>query len=458
VTLFDDKLLGNKENKLTLLRMIILKDCGFEEEWRWKYWVACTTHLVAIYFPEFKEEIISITEHFNNFAEWQEKIIKLDTENLLNAEAEKWKSVPKEVNRYAMFCLYFFFNNPQLPDSQPTQGYSATSRYILRQIFKNMKSDSKRLNNFQILCLMERMHEELKAKFPRTVPEIQKLVTDIDPKSTTANLNAASQEIINSYVKCHEYKEKLPGYFLFEKLPPKTIKSKHVIISISGFTSQYTKKLQEWRKLNAHFQDTEIFSLHWQSSTVKDVMWGTFKTIGHALSTLTSGPMFRPNYKLEIWHKHYEEAITTGKFLAHVLANVKVFEDCCVSLVGFSLGTVVVAYCLKELEHLKRYDLIYDAFLIGGAANVNDLESFKPQDVVANKLINIYSKHDWLITSVLKMVHWSVKPVGANPIKIKSKKIVNVDKADLIYGLEAHMNYREVLDVILKEMESNEDY
>ena len=38
----------------------------------------------------------------------------------------------------------------------------------------------------------------------------------------------------------------------------------------------------------------------------------------------------------------YEEALLTGKYLAWLLAEKKIFGDSIINLIGFSLGTVVI--------------------------------------------------------------------------------------------------------------------
>jgi len=148
--------------------------------------------------------------------------------------------------------------------------------------------------------------------------------------------------------------------------------------------------------------------------------------------------------------------VTTGKFLAHVLVNVKAFEECCISLVGFSLGTVVILSCLLELLEMKCYDLLYDVFLIGGVANVKEFVELNLHMLVANKLVNVYSKQDWVISNLLKMAHWDIVPVGSGAIEVNSRKVVNIDKTGMIRGVDAHWNYREILDHILRSIDVND--
>lgn len=61
-------------------------------------------------------------------------------------------------------------------------------------------------------------------------------------------------------------------------------------------------------------------------------------------------------------------AAHVGLYLAEII--LKVFPDRFINLVGFSLGTEVVACCLERLAERGRLDLINRVVSLGGVANL----------------------------------------------------------------------------------------
>jgi hypothetical protein len=46
------------------------------------------------------------------------------------------------------------------------------------------------------------------------------------------------------------------------------------------------------------------------------------------------------------YKKAYMEAIKAGKYLAELISNIDIFGGCCLNLIAFSLGTVVLLTCI----------------------------------------------------------------------------------------------------------------
>ena len=93
-----------------------------------------------------------------------------------------------------------------------------------------------------------------------------------------------------------------------------------------------------------------------------------------SLKTITLGVMAYKAIKAladEQWGSTYKEAITTGIYLAHILAETDLFKDYVINLMSFSLGTLVVMNCIWELERMNRHDIIYDVILMGGVSGAD---------------------------------------------------------------------------------------
>jgi len=259
-----------------------------------------------------------------------------------------------------------------------------------------------------------------------------------------------------------------PTLFWFQQLTPSKLKSKHKIICVSGYMSKDSKDSGDWAKLIECFPSTEIFDLCWDSYSMSEMASEGMKHVGDLftsfgengywrkflknpdLSDLLSAGITRTlTIKQEIWDKSYIEAEKTGRHLAKMLIN-KHFDDSQITLVGFSLGTVVIASCLKELNRLQHYGIIHDVLLMGGAASLKDFEELEVDQLV-NRMINVISKNDSILTYVLKLARFDDLPIGLNEITLKTKslKLINLDKSGFIKG---HTYYRREIPAILKEI------
>ena len=58
-------------------------------------------------------------------------------------------------------------------------------------------------------------------------------------------------------------------------------------------------------------------------------------------------------YKDNPFGRAYEEAISVGSYLGYMIAREKIFGDCQINLVGFSLGTLVIQHIVNLLDKLN---------------------------------------------------------------------------------------------------------
>jgi len=155
-----------------------------------------------------------------------------------------------------------------------------------------------------------------------------------------------------------------------------------------------------------------------------------------------------------IWDNVFAEAEKSGRALAHVLIKREMFGNVCVSLAGFSLGAVVIANCMGELEKMGKHDLVYDVMCMGGAVSTKMFDAIGVQPV-ANKVINFVSDHDFILMILLRTFKLTNKPIGLHGIKVPSRKVQNFDKSDLVNG---HNDYKRFMDVILDDADFNDDF
>jgi len=398
----------------------------------------------------------------------------------LELETKKWNdSVDSSINLYAMISLFFAFG--QSNEKQYSRSYTANDRYMLKCIFRNLKNGEGQFTNFQILCGIE-------AAIPTYYYKQQGIASiDLDKDEVIAPLSLMSQirktqvksfkdhtKHVNQLTQLHE---KLgptidkPSKFFLEKISDVGIRSKVITICVSGFTSDDVAKSEQWKTILETYPYTEIFALNWNSNTMKNLYSHLLKEVPSIIAANQGSvfglaiPQLRPillgmatfkifrGLKEEVWGITYKEAITSGIYLAHILANTDLFKDHVVNLVGFSLGTLIIMNCIWELERLNRKDIIYDVFLMGGVVNASDFNQ-STLDVVANKVINCHCESDYILKFLLKMVNYSTNPIGLGPILLGDKRVQNIDVSAHADG---HTKYRDNLDKIIPRVDFNED-
>ena len=92
--------------------------------------------------------------------------------------------------------------------------------------------------------------------------------------------------------------------------------------------------------------------------------------------------------------KRAKKAETTGYVLSDLIHSKRLGNPC-ISLVGFSLGTRVIYFCLQKLQ--DSGSKVYDVLLLGGAAPLNVEILKKCSKMVTGRLINTYSKTDKIL-------------------------------------------------------------
>jgi hypothetical protein len=133
-----------------------------------------------------------------------------------------------------------------------------------------------------------------------------------------------------------------------------------------------------------------------------------------------------------------------------------------VSLIGHSLGTVVIFNCLRVLKHFYREGfghagrILHDVQLWAGAEVIDprkqEAERMRKAfhcSVVNGRLWNLYSAKDAALTTGFTRMHPGQETIGVGPIqkdvpededgKLGVKKVHNIDVVDVSPG---HTEYR----------------
>ena len=482
--LFDQKKLGGRRNLARLFSIFVLTDFLEIDDKAYSQYYDTLQTIYLSFGADLVEEYPILKDYFKLVSS-KERIEMNQAKIASHLEDEKkiWhEQVTPFQNLYAMMCLFMAFN--QIRDESTIRKYTARDRYMLKCIFRNLNNGERRFTNFQILCAMEALIMEGTDK---TSTNDNKANSSESVLISSGILKQIRTTSINSFSEHMAYEKQLeglhknlnphlkkPGKFFLEKISDPAVHSKTITICVSGYTSEESLKSVEWVNMLSTNPYTEMFALNWSSNSSSKLMTSLFteapqigiKSIGTSIISglltgnfknmvlgLTTYSAFE-GIKDELWGKTYEEAITTGVYLAHILGETKLFKDHVINLVGFSLGTLVVMNCILELERMNRHDIVYDVLLMGGVVNAADFNKAAWR-VVNHKIINCYCDTDLILKFLLKVVDYSINPIGLSPILSASKKVENVDVSKQADG---HTKYREHLHDIMMRIDFNEDF
>jgi len=155
--------------------------------------------------------------------------------------------------------------------------------------------------------------------------------------------------------------------------PPET-KSKHIIICVSGFLQELEDNKQTWTNVVTFFKHAEVYALKWTACNSLDLFdKGVFsgKKNSGVKKFLNVINVFSTGQKQFIFA--YDQARLSGCLLAIFLLKSNFSDGKAVTLIGFSLGSVVAMHCIRILKYmyrrgfLKAGAILHDVHLWAGA-------------------------------------------------------------------------------------------
>lgn len=272
---------------------------------------------------------------------------------------------------------------------------------------------------------------------------------------------------------------KLPKMVLELISEPKSKEASHITLTISGFLSEETDKMEHWTGVSKYYKghsqvdvldaSTAIYSLTWEAESnskfYKQVAKSVTSIAINSAMTISGGPQGKlgmlvlgASSAMEIEEirkmliKAKKNAKIVGKMLACALALRNPFQYHSVSLIAFSLGTVVAKSCLKTLDYLygepqgpllfganhPHCDILQDVTFMGAAAQFKKNKSNWRRiitNVVNGEFKNVHSQHD-LILKLYQFCcseHFSDNPAGRKRVVLEAHDdpakaaVVNID-------------------------------
>ncbi|XP_030280232.1 transmembrane and coiled-coil domain-containing protein 4 [Sparus aurata] len=250
----------------------------------------------------------------------------------------------------------------------------------------------------------------------------------------------------------------------FEFLPLRSGKHLHLTIAVTGWlcSGKYSSFQAPWCSLG---ECGEQYCLVWESRFLRDLGSAMASLLDGLVSivaqealkyTVLSGIVAALTWPASLlaaasvidnpWCVCLNRSAEVGKHLAQVLRSRQQGKRP-VSLIGFSLGARVIYYCLQELANDKGSEgVVEDVVLLGAPVEGSEKAWERMTRVVAGKIVNGYSRGDWLLGFLYRSSSAQLSVAGLQPINIQDRRIINVDLSSVVNG---HLDYMRQMDTIL---------
>ncbi|XP_003471411.1 transmembrane and coiled-coil domain-containing protein 4 isoform X2 [Cavia porcellus] len=263
----------------------------------------------------------------------------------------------------------------------------------------------------------------------------------------------------------YKMKKRVGAIEEFTFLPLTEGRQLHITIAITGWlaSGRYRTFSAPWTAL-AHSR--EQYCLAWEAKYLME--------LGNALETILSGlanmvaqealkytvlsgivaALTWPASLLSVanvidnpWGVCLHRSAEVGKHLAHILLSRQQGQRP-VTLVGFSLGARVIYFCLQEMAQEKGCQGIIEDVVLLGAPVEGDPKHWEPfRKVVSGRIVNGYSRGDWLLSFVYRTSSVQLRVAGLQPVLLQDRRMENVDLSLVVGG---HLDYAKKMDIILK--------
>ncbi|XP_059546964.1 transmembrane and coiled-coil domain-containing protein 4 isoform X1 [Myotis daubentonii] len=263
----------------------------------------------------------------------------------------------------------------------------------------------------------------------------------------------------------YKMKKRVGAIEEFTFLPLTEGRQLHITIAITGWlaSGKYRTFSAPWAALA---RSCEQYCLAWEAKYLME--------LGNALETILSGlanivaqealkytvlsgitaALTWPASLLSVaniidnpWGVCLHRSAEVGKHLAHILLSRQQGRRP-VTLIGFSLGARVIYFCLQEMAQEKDCQGIIEDVVLLGAPVEGEAKHWEPfRKVVSGRIINGYSRGDWLLSFVYRTSSAQLQVAGLQPVLLQDRRMENVDLSSVVSG---HLDYGKKMDVILK--------
>ncbi|KAI1428043.1 DUF726-domain-containing protein [Xylaria sp. FL1777] len=256
------------------------------------------------------------------------------------------------------------------------------------------------------------------------------------------------------------------GSLQSELIDPKDVPAENrrmrVTIGISGWTTEEHDFRYPW---NAFGKLNEVYALRWElealskvgvalQTVVKSTAWSAARKDTARRNVFTSlknshwpEPLIKASKVIDNpWTVAMVRAEKTGLVLAEILTN-KVQGERAVSLVGYGLGARIIYACLTSMSEKRAFGIVENVVLFGAPCPSEIRVWAAMKSVVTGRLINVYSRNDYLLGFLYRTCAWHFGIAGLQAIE-GIPRVENVDLSDTISN---HLHYQyHIGDVLLR--------
>jgi hypothetical protein len=254
--------------------------------------------------------------------------------------------------------------------------------------------------------------------------------------------------------------------------------SRHIIIFVSSFLNQAEDPEALWKDYVQGEPYTECYSFVWPTMDIygyneikiqmeQEYMDNNVKSdmfhIGVNLLSMNHIKAIKlDKLNMNPFYKNlYLMSILCGKALAFFIGQLKLFESSTITLVGFSLGSIVAYKCLSDIYFMKKSNVIYNFVMIGSPLAKKNLD---PEIVKLSvgSFFNIFSMDDKVLKYLSSMNSNFQNPCGLNEIvyegSIYSTKKIKISNYDMTSLVHCHMDYTKYFKKIVEFVRKADDF
>lgn len=342
-----------------------------------------------------------------------------------------------------------------------------------KKVSKIIKYESSNIVNL-ISEIIEKRKDEANLGHS-SIPLVLKERDDCENEIEVENETEKESENDETHISMPEIDEELEGGILVLK---------------DSFPTTPTEDIDEWQELNDYHQGWwrdlvplgEEYILNWSRDYLKQLNNSLFNLFKDTIYSKFHAKLMSEVYKFsifsplnaikrafslpklalsklkgldDIWSICLDRAQQGGKLLAKVLIQKKKnlgnnFQP--VNLIGYGMGARLIFHCLEHLYELSCinnkekescinsndcFGLIDNVVIIGAPVSSNDNLWSNIRNLVNSRLINCYSRYDWILALLYRSRTYELNIAGLEPIIINNKKLKKMKnmKKDLIQSV-----------------------
>ncbi|KAK9173162.1 Protein of unknown function (DUF726) family protein [Cryptosporidium meleagridis] len=171
------------------------------------------------------------------------------------------------------------------------------------------------------------------------------------------------------------------------------------------------------------------------------------QTVVGTLTAALSWPITIMQYAATLdntWAVSRQKTEQAAIILADVLCSIETTGDRPIKLVGYSMGARLIYLTLQIMYDRKQFNKIQDVVLLGLPSSLNTKKWIKARSVVSNRMINVFSRSDWVLAFFYRYMQWGFHVAGISPINV-----AGVENYDVTGMITSHDQYPDKIRDIL---------